>query len=288
METIPFFTGNYHFPKIENLGMKNKISQNKKRESLSFIKSHFDMISQREIARRLNIGRTTVNTWAKEIGLRFKKHTVNENFFDEFNENSAYILGFIFADGNVAWNPQKGYYSMTITASEKDKDHLEKIRKLLQSTKPLLYSPKTKSYRLIVNSKILCKKLMELGVIPRKTLVVEFPQIPEEHLKHFLRGVIDGDGNVRYLNRNVSPYFEITVSSGSLKFCQGFVKSVKSMIGVEANIRKVKGNTHIIQYSCSRGKKLAKYIYSDADIFLERKYLPYKNNILEVQKNEEG
>jgi len=286
MKTISFFIGNHFFPQIGN-NMGKIISKNKKREYLSFIKSHFNKISQREMARRLGIGKTTVNTWAKEIGLFFKKHTVNDKFFDEFNEKSSYILGFIFADGNISWNPEKGYYSLTITASEKDKVHLEKIRNLLESTKPLLYSPKTKSYRLIVNNKKLCRKLMGLGVIPRKSLTLKFPDIPNEHFRHFLRGVIDGDGNVRYLNRKVSPYFEITISSGSFKFCQGFVKSVKEMIGVEANIRKVKCNTHIMQYSCSRGEQLAEFVYSNANIFLERKYLPYKNNVLEVDKNEE-
>ena len=208
MKTISFFIGNHFFPQIGN-NMGKIISKNKKREYLSFIKSNFNKISQREMARRLDIGKTTVNTWAKEIGLIFKKHTVNDKFFDEFNEKSSYILGFIFADGNIAWNPEKGYYSLTITASEKDKVHLEKIRNLLESTKPLLYSPKTRSYRLIANNKKLCRKLMRLGVIPRKSLTLKFPDIPNEHFRHFLRGIIDGDGSIGYQNRKISPYFYV-------------------------------------------------------------------------------
>ena len=258
--------------------------QNKKRENLFFIKSNFNKISQREIARRLNLGKTTINRWSKEIGLKHKKHMVNENFFDKFNEESSYILGLIFADGNISWNLKKSYRALTITACEKDKNHLENLRKILSSTKPLLYSPKTKSYRLIVNSEKICQKLMGLGVIPKKSLTVKFPKIPKEYIKHFIRGVIDGDGNVRYVKRKRSPYFEITIASGSKEFCEGLINSVKENSGIDANVRRARNNTYIVQYSCSRGIKLAQFIYSNANIFLKRKYLPYLENI--INKNE--
>lgn len=255
------------------------ISQLEKRQYIPFVKSNFDNLSQRKIAKILGLGKTTLNRWAKELGLRFKKHTVNERFFDKFNEESSYILGFIFADGNIAWNTKKGYYSLTITSSEKDKNHLEAMRKKLSSTKPLLYSDKTRSYRLIVNSKKMCQRLMLLGVTPKKSLTVKFPNIPGIYLRHFIRGIIDGDGNVRYVPRDRSPYFEITISSGSRAFCEGLVKSIKTNVGVDADIRKVGKNTHLMQYSCSRGERLAKYIYSGANTFLERKYMEYNKSI---------
>lgn len=255
-----------------------------KDEGLSFIKANFGKISQRQIAREIGLGSTTVNRWSREVGLVFKKHTVNETFFDKLNENSAYILGLIYSDGNIAWNTKKGYYSLTITASQKDVAHLENIRNLLASTKPLIYAPKTKSYRLIVSNKNLCRVLMRLGITPKKSLTVNFPEIQEAHLRHFIRGVIDGDGNVRYVSRKRSPYFEITIASGSIEFCKGMVESIKRHFGIDANIRKVSENTHVIRYSCSRGKKLAEYIYHDANLFLERKYSEYKRS-MEADKN---
>lgn len=260
------------------------ISSERKHEHLTFIKSNLGKTSMREIARQLNIGRTTVNNWAKELGFRHKKHTINEEFFNEFNEHSAYLLGLIYADGSVTWNSNKGYQSLTITASAKDKDHLEYLRNLLSSTKPLLYSEKTNSYRLIANSKRLCLKLMELGVIPRKSLTIEFPKfIPKEHLHHFIRGITDGDGNVRYVKRKRSSYFEITISSGSLNFCKGLIEAIKDTINVDANIRKIGTNTYIIQYSCSRGEQLAEFLYSNSNIYLKRKHKEYKK-LLEARK----
>ncbi len=256
----------------------------RKEKLLPFIKSNFSKISQREIARKLGIGKTTINRWSKELGYNHKKHTVNEKFFDEFTEESVYLLGFIYADGNISWNPKKGYQSLTITASAKDKEHLERIRKLLSSTKLLLYSVKTNSYRLIVSNKKLCLRLMELGVMPKKSLILKFPTfIPHEYLRHFFRGVIDGDGNIRYVDREKSSYFEITIASGSKSFSEDFISAVNKQIDVATKLRKVKGNTYILQYSCARGEKLAKYIYSSSNIFLERKYLEYKK-LLEVKK----
>ncbi len=254
------------------------ISKYKKRKLLPIIKSNFNKHSQRQIARKLKIGKTTVNKWSKEIGLFAKKHTVNEKFFNTLDNISVYILGYIYADGNVAWDTEKGYYSLTITAAEKDKPHLEKIRNLLSSTKPLLYAKKTKSYRLIVNNKPLCKRLIELGVIPRKSLIIEFPAISKKYLPHFLRGVVDGDGNVRYVSRKRSPYFEITIASGSRNFLESLVKFVSEEIGFMVNIRKIGTNTYQVQYSCSKGEKFGEYIYTNAFLYLERKYEEYNKS----------
>ena len=273
------------FTQPDNLGMAKIISPVQKQEYLPFIKSNFGKLSQREIARRLNIGNTTVRRWSDELGYKYVKHTVNEYFFDSFNESSIYLLGLIYADGSIAWDRVKGYNSLTITSCAKDKYHLEKIRMLINSTKSLVFSSKTNSYRLIVNNKKICQKLMGLGVLPRKTLTITFPEfISDPLLPHFLRGIVDGDGNVRYVNRKRSPYFEMTIASGSKRFCDGLIEAVKNAIGVVGGLRQVGPNSYVIQYSCSRGVLLAQFIYGNAQIFLERKCDEYKK-YLEVKEN---
>src|SRR3972149_2972106 len=107
MKTQSFYVENFE-PSLLGMG-SFKISQNKKKEYLPFIQSNFHKVSQREMARKLGLGKTTVDRWSSELGLKFKKHTVNENFFNEFNENSAYVLGLIYADGSIAWDEHKGY-----------------------------------------------------------------------------------------------------------------------------------------------------------------------------------
>lgn len=262
----------------ESINMGAIIYLDDKKKLLPFIESNFGKISEREMAKRLSIGNTTVNRWRKELGLVIKKDTVNENFFKTLAPETAYIIGYIFADGNINWKPEKSYRTLTITASEKDRKHLEKIRRKLKSTKGLLYSKSTKSYRLIVNNKTICMDLMKLGLTPRKSLSVKFPKIPEKVLKHFIRGVIDGDGNVRYVKRKRSPYFEITISSGSKAFLEKMAEKISS-IGVNGKVRKSKNNVFILQYSCRRGLDLAKWIYENKDLCLNRKFQEYKTAI---------
>jgi len=258
-----------------NINMGEIIPADKKENMLPFIKDNFNKLSEREMARRLNIGKTSVNRWCKELGLFHKRYTANENFFSKWNSVMAYVLGYIFADGNINWNPEKCYRSLTITAAEKDRCHLEKIRLITKNTKPLLYSISTKSYRFIINNKTICKDLMKLGITPRKSLTVKFPFVPEKFLRHFIRGVIDGDGSVRYNKRERSPYFEITICSGSESFLKVMADKISKQ-GINATVRVNKNGVYILQYSCKRGMKLAKWIYSNGPICLERKREQYK------------
>lgn len=251
------------------------IHPNIKKKILPFIRSNFGEISEREMARKLGIGKTSVNRWRTELGLVVKKNTVNDDFFKTWAPEMAYILGYIFADGNINWKPEKSYRALTITSAEKDKEHLEKIRLKLESTKELLYSESTKSYRLIVNNETICKDLMKLGLTPRKSLSMKFPEVPGNFLKHFIRGIIDGDGTVRYVKRGRSPYFEIRISSGSEAFLQKMKEKI-TLIGIYGNVRKLKNNVFILRYTCRKGLNLAKWIYEDVNLCLGRKFQQYK------------
>jgi intein-encoded DNA endonuclease-like protein len=260
---------------MQYVNMGAIIPKEEKERILPYIQSHLGKISQREIARRLNIGKTTVNRWGTELGFESIKFTANENFFKEWSHDMSYILGYLFTDGNINWKPEKTYRALTLTASEKDKDHLELVRKKLSSSKPLLFSEKTRSYRMIVNNKTICQDLMRMGLTPRKSLTVKFPKIPKQYLPDFIRGVIDGDGTVRWNNRKRSPYFDISIASGSRDFAVGLVENIRKL-GVDGKVRRQRYKLFIVQYCCTRGMKLAELIYGGANMFLNRKYQNYK------------
>jgi len=262
---------------VSNDSLRNK------EECLLFIQENFGRMSLREMARKLPFGRTSICKWAKELGLFTLKNIVNEDYFTVWNSDMAYILGFIFADGNIAWDLEKSYRALTITAAEKDKAHLEKMRVILESTKPLLHSNSTNSNRLIVNSVKMCKDLMSLGVIPRKSLIKEFPIIPKEYTSHFIRGYVDGNGTVRYNDRKISPYFEISICSGSNKFLEELSKVVELNLGIKCNVKNVRNNVYLLRYTCSKGMQFAKWIYNNQNLCLSRKYKNYEK-ALNVKK----
>jgi hypothetical protein len=257
-------------------GTKERITPGRKEELLSILRADFGKVSQRETARRLDLGKTTVNRWNALMGLRHQKFTCNESFFDVWTEESAYVLGYVYTDGNIQCDPIASRWGLTITANERDVDHLEGIRQLLQITKPLLYAPKTRSYRMMIASRVLAEKLVRIGVVPRKSLIVEFPQVPRTYLRHFIRGVVDGDGSVSYIDRPRSPYFAIRIYSGSQRFLFGAEAAIVAQTGISARVYLVHpGNAYVLDYTCSRAERLGTWLYEDSHIFLDRKYTAF-------------
>lgn len=246
-----------------------------KSNACKVIQQNFGVTSDRKLAKKLHIGKSTIQKWRNALGLKIIKNTVNENYFDNWNPEMAYVLGLIATDGNVSWNPKKGYQSLTITAAEKDKEHLEKIRQLLKSAKPLLYAESTKSYRLIVNSKKICQDLMAFGIVPAKSKILKFQPVPVRYLQHYIRGVVDGDGTVRYCSREKGPYFEINICFGSRVFLGELARQVEKM-GINATVRESRPNFFIVRYTCKRAMKFANWIYADADLYLKRKFVQFQ------------
>jgi len=51
-------------------------------------------------------------------------------------------------------------------------------------------------FRLEICHARLCDRLFVLGLTPRKSLTMQFPQVPRDCIRHFVRGCWDGDGSV--------------------------------------------------------------------------------------------
>lgn len=250
-------------------------STERKAELVERLRSSFGSQSQREMARRLGLGKTTVNRWMAEVGIKHQKFTCDECFFDTWTEESAYVLGYVFTDGNVQCDPVSSRWGLTITAAQRDLAHLERVRHLLGITKPLLYAESTRSYRMNIASKVLAEKLVDRGVFPRKSLSMDFPAVPLPFLKHFIRGVVDGDGSVFYFDRPRSPYFSIRIYSGSRLFLIGAQAAIRTETSIGSHPRRVHKNTYLLEYTCGRAETLGRWLYEGAGIFLARKQQAY-------------
>ena len=118
---------------------------------------------------------------------------INENYFYEIDSpEKAYLLGFIFADGSI----RKDLSQLTISQKEEEQWWiLNMIRDFIQ--------PDAKTLN-IHNSKV-CSDLVNKGIIPNKTYDfsethadILWESIPEEYKDDFLRGLLDGDGSIRW------------------------------------------------------------------------------------------
>src|SRR5271157_1613733 len=172
-------------------------------EETSVLKEMFNSSSKGDIIKRLNRSWPSIKNMAQKLVLKRKRMIkckmlpgTNHTFFDSWSQDMAYVLGFIAADGNVS---QSGKY-MKLKLAEKDLAHLIVIRDIVAPNAKIKYSSYIKNGKafpdvtFVACSTYMCARLISLGIVPAKSLVLKFPDVPNEYVSHFIRGYFDGDG----------------------------------------------------------------------------------------------
>lgn len=212
-----------------------------------------------------------------------RKYKLNENYFDEINTgNKAYVLGILYADGNIGSKKN----TVCLSLSKDDVDVLEKIKNDMESERPLYFRNFKKynrnqndQYALIVNSKHMHTIIQKYNLIPCKTHYLQYPDfLKDNQHSHFLRGVLDGDGCIH------KPYgkngkVKLVDICGTKSFCDGAKKIIEKFLDIHCSVIRVRNGDSTYKITISGGlqvKKFLKWIYSDADIFMERKFKTYK------------
>ncbi|MFB6144946.1 MAG: LAGLIDADG family homing endonuclease [Candidatus Nanohaloarchaea archaeon] len=223
----------------------------------------------------------SIRNKAQRLGLKKKrggvrKYDVNLDFFDELNSESSYWLGFIAADGSV--QKQAGYKSksLQIYLSYKDKNHLLKLKEEL-SEHPLKERENngSKMVSYTVTSNRLVEQLEEFGIVPRKTKKLDFPSIPSEYIRDFVRGYIDGDGSISIHKRKKGNTRLILRIIGNKQFLEELHRVIKNKADINPNskVRKESNaDIHSINYSGrSYVPDIMRWIYYDGCVCLNRK-----------------
>ena len=201
-----------------------------------------------------------------------RKYWINEEFFDIVDtEEKAYFLGLLYADGCNHSN------YVSICLREEDKYILEKFRDLVCPEKPLCKCKHSKygwsdQYCLYLNSKYMCRRLEELGVVKRKTFKLKFPDWLDSNLyNHFIRGYFDGDGSICICKANYD--------QPSFSMCgkKDFLEKVGLILVEEIGLGKVNlyksGSIYSLSYAGRRVVlKIRDWLYKNATIYLKRKY----------------
>lgn len=120
---------------------------------------------------------------------------VNSAYFETLTEESSYWLGYLLADGCVAFRrgPDGDVRQTVLQLSSKDCEHLDKFKTAIGSTYAVC-GPYRGCWQLAVPDYDLCLSLEKYGVVPAKSLTAEPPKLPAKFERHWARGVIDGDG----------------------------------------------------------------------------------------------
>lgn len=234
----------------------------------------------RAIAKELPFSRGIVKRVIKENNIDIsnnssRKYHFNQKTFECIdNEEKAYWLGFLYADGCVSFRTVK------MRLSAKDATHAQKFLDFMQSDSKLEYGIQDSfgSKSEYVDAKIYSMKLVDdlikLGCVERKTLSLTMPnetQVPSELKKHFIRGYFDGDGSIVSLKNN--KYSMSFVGTYSM------LESLSEFFNVPCKIRK-RHKHHEVGYISFGGNlqvlEKLEMIYSDATVFLDRKYELYQ------------
>lgn len=238
------------------------------------------------ILKRNNIKSHKAFPLTDEQRLNRRKYNVNDNYFETIDdEHKAYWLGFIYADGYITSTEDK----IGISLSENDKEHLNKFKTDIQFSGPINtykigetgYNDKTVYSRIMVTSKKMKNDLKRLGVSEHKTDILKFPssdQIPYKYLNDFIRGYIDGDGSITHSSRQKSGTWNYCIKIvGTLDMIENIQKFLNTNLKLEQRYPdRNKNNYQITIGGNQQVKKILDTLYSNATIFLDRKYNRYK------------
>ena len=212
------------------------------------------------------------------------KYRVNEDFFENWSRQSAYVAGFIFADGHLENAPYiRGKY-LRITST--DLSILMQIKQALGSTHNFAITPasgnRKEKYLLRIGSHKIYDDLERIGVHPRKAHNMNLPRIQHEYLPDFIRGYFDGDGSIIVEDVKSRPHNRLKVifTSGSKDFLLSLSDHLKHCcVGGGARVCNSHRSYQLL-YRSIDALNVLKLIYSTIDqngsLYLDRKYRKYK------------
>ncbi len=195
----------------------------------------------------------------------------------------AYVLGYLYADGNLEDAPCiRGKYTRV---SSIEKENITVIRTLMNSQHKIYeidpeIKKRRKRYLLRIGSHKIYNDLIKIGLFPNKSLTIKFPRIPSSFLDHFVLGYFDGDGCVR-ICKEKGKRKAIILKKLSVVFTCGSFSFLKSL---SARLKKEAGTNHtkiyngcrsfMLSYSTGDSIKIFKFFYGKAKrpIFSRRKF----------------
>jgi hypothetical protein len=191
-------------------------------------------------------------------------YTLNHRYFDVIDsEAKAYFSGLLFADGCVG-RSGKNSWRTSIGLLLKDQHIVERLRQELNYSGKLYLTKNRCSLR--ISSRYLGDSLIKLGCVPKKSLILRYPQIPLYLTWHFIRGYFDGDGCLSVSGRGAR------WSLVGTKHFLGGVKMFLKSKSIHATLVQP-GKYWMLSVSGNRQiKKLLDQLYEGATVYLNRKW----------------
>lgn len=241
---------------------------------IALLKTKCNDFDSHQIAELLDKSPDAIRSKARRLGIvcKAKQRTqtpVNHNFFASWSVEMAYVLGYWFADGCIS---QGMDYLYRFELTSKDSDHLVMVRHLMDSLHSIL-DKHDGSYRLFIGSKTIWQDVQKLGGVPGKSLIARFPEVPTQYIRDFCRGYFDGDGSVRIQKH----HYPTAKFLGTYEFLNGLLGHLPERVPL---YHRREGNQYQIHFSGERAQNVLSWMYSNASVYLQRKYRMYQLSLL--------
>jgi len=172
-------------------------------------------------------------------------------------------------------NPPRSRIKLAVL--EQDRALVEIMRDELTPAAPILRCSHGTNYLASVQctSPQLCADLAHLGVVPRKSKILAWPEmLPLEFVNSFLLGIYDGDGWLTADKRKRNPYYIIGIISASIPFINRVAEVISDATGVPlARLSPVNQRAYSIRYGGQRAITVHDWLHADLP-GLARKRLP--------------
>lgn len=198
----------------------------------------------------------------------------------EWSANLAYAIGLIATDGNLSKDQRH------ITLVSKDIEQLQNFSKSLNLKNKICkhtssYNPAGNYYRIQFGNVSLYKFLLNIGLTANKSFTIGKLKIPEVYFADFLRGHLDGDGNISLVNHKESRHLQLRVrfASASLKHLNWLKQCIRSYYSIPGGfISKKSKSVRYLVFCKADGIRLLSFVYYEGmEFFLFRKYNYYLN-----------
>lgn len=278
---------------------------------LDIIEKYLSGLNGNEIAEIYSISNTTVWRTLEDNGIKRRELTyalrtypINDHYFDQIDtEDKAYFFGLLFADGNI----NNKLDTVKITLQEGDKQILEDFTSILQPKKPLTFRDRSNEsdsknrknqYKMEINSLYLAKILNSYGMVPRKSLIKQFPEVilnsTKDIQRHFIRGYFDGNGSIGItLYANGGLRRSVFSISSTYQMCDCIKIIISNHMDTDLIVRRNHDYNEVNNYVLISTKidmcyKIFNWLYKDSNYYLERKYekyLLFKQKVKERNEN---
>ncbi|MBI3651476.1 MAG: hypothetical protein HY231_10695 [Acidobacteria bacterium] len=251
-------------PEMEQLIIAHYQEGHTAREVLKLIpfktkKTVYDVLEKHGVAKRSPYGRADYKSYHEAI------------FANVDTQAKAYWLGILLTDGYISDTRNNGEPQIGLQMI--DCELLEKFREFLGSTNPVLHI-KARSirhqplYRVTVSSQRMAADLSRYGVVPRKSALTYLPVLQQEFMPHLLRGILDGDGTVSHRQDGGA----IIGFCGSERLLTEIRMWLICKLGISDNRLHQNKSVAFIQWSLDADiRKITRYLYQNAEVYLERK-----------------